>query len=128
MNDIKSLLKQLNYKSLRDLSPTQQKHLKKYFPPELTETVYAKVVEQQIDFSDNNNEPLWTTTICFASIVFLDNDSNIFDKFIIDLKPLFIRNSYEVRAINEIINDLVSDQDKFDQFIPDLEEDIIYDA
>lgn len=126
-NNIFDFLKSLNFKSLNDFTPKQQKLLFHYLPDNLDLVVYAKVIEQSVEFSDNNNSPLWKTNICFASFVII-RDGILFDKFVAPLKVFRVRNFYENDMILDIMENLLTELDLFDEFIASKEEENIYDA
>ena len=74
-----------------------------------------------IEFSDDNNKPLWSITISVASVVILDSKGEIFDKFAFAMKPFKLRNSYEFRSLTEVLNDFEKDLLEFDKFIDEEE-------
>lgn len=120
-------LKELNFKPLSDFSPKQQKLLFHYLPEDNELVIYAKVVEQLIEFSDNTNHPLWKTHFCIASFVVFKNNV-LFDKFVAPLKIFRVRNAYESDTVSDIFENLLSELDLLDDYISEEEQDYGYEA
>ena len=117
--DLKEALNNFKFQLLTDFTPKRQKYLLTCLnlPSNCDLTIYAKVVEQLIEFSDGENNPLYSTTIRFASFVLLTPNGAIFDKFVCPITIFRIRNGYEQQTITEIIGDLSSELEVLDAFI-----------
>ena len=125
---MKELLTKLEYKPITDFSLYEQKRLFSILgktPEGLT--IYAKTAEKFIEFSDENNKKLWSTKLSLVVFILLKNNQ-LFDKFIVPFYPFHIRNEYEVSTLFELYEQLGNELAEFDNFIPETEEKIMYDA
>ena len=122
--ELKECLSNFNFKLLTEFTPKQQKHLSSCLnlPPNCNLTVYTKVVEQMIEFSNDNNEKLYSTVLRFASFVILSPNGAIFDKFISPITIYRIRNAYEEQTVIDIIDDLFDELETLDTFLPETED------
>ena len=132
MKTLTETLKEIDFKPITDFSSMQQKQLFSTLHLNLNEQkniiIYAKITERIIEFSDNDNIRLWTTKLSLTSFVILNDKYELYDKFIVPTYPFRIRNQYETTELNNIYETLETELQQFDQFIPETEEQNIYEC
>ena len=128
-NPLVDRLISLQFKPLTDFSLSWQKRFISLLNnKDENIIVYAKVEEQLIEFSDNNNKPLWKTKLSLVSFVILDTSYSLVDKFITPSYPFRIRNSYEADSLMDLYEKVGIELSELDEFIPEREEEIIYES
>ena len=95
------------YKKLSEYNESQQKILNRFIHTELP--VYIRVIEKTLEFVDFDNKFLHSAVISVAAFVVLDENGSVIDKYIVQLKPFYIRNDYEVETFLDAVSELRED-------------------
>ena len=117
MNQLNNVLN--NFKTIEQFDPKQYSYLKTCLGSVLKYeeyTIYAKVTEQKIEFTDNNDNFMYSTVISFSSFVIFRLDGTLFDTFIVPLKPFRIRNEYEIKVVDDLLTELTNELDNIRDF------------
>ena len=100
------------YRDINEFPEFDRKHLL-YFLRDKSlllqnKKIYARIIDNKIDFCDLDNVLLWKTTITVFCYIIYNEDGTLFDKFCVP-QPFYVRSEYEISALQEVLEEMVEE-------------------